>query len=105
MVKYVPQYKALCDHVHVSEAYQKASGNEREQMDSVLEELKICCGDKIVPQLTLHESLILEIQNSRAFKDRSPEEQRKIISYVGSKGFQKVVDDVEAGFCLDDLCK
>lgn len=48
-----------------------------------------------VPQLSLHESLVLMTLNSPEFRKRKPEEQAKVKETLDSKYFQDTFNDIE----------
>ena len=48
-----------------------------------------------IPQLSLHESLIFEILNSKKFRKRNSEEQGKVRKVLNSKYFKETLDGIE----------
>ena len=97
MVRFVSAYEAFCQYTRQLDSYQKADPGERRAIDEAIEnpELRAYFGSRVVPQLTLHESLLLALANSPAFQGRTGIEQRKVMGYVASQKFEGAVNGLE----------
>ena len=75
MVRFVNAYEALRQLIELSDWY-KTKPEDRETVDNWLQsdKVKAYYGRRVVPQLTLHESLVLAFANSDALQTRMPEE-------------------------------
>jgi len=97
MVNYIPAYEAFCQTVRQSEDYRGLDSRTKEEMEKALksEEIRNYFKGKFVPQLTLHESLVLAFANSDALQKRNYLEIDKVMDYLQSKGFSESVDNLE----------
>jgi len=97
MVRYISQYAALVQRIHASDSYQNAKHDERQEIDEWLdrEDVKNYFGSRIIPQLTFHESFVLGFANSKALRQRTPEEQQKVMKYVKSEKFKGCLNNLE----------
>ncbi|MEK6917801.1 MAG: hypothetical protein AABW51_02530 [Nanoarchaeota archaeon] len=98
MVTFVSQYDVFVQMVHSSDSYLNATEQGRKEMDEYLksQEVRNHFGSRIIPQFTLHESIVLEFTNCGAFQQRTPQEQQNIGRYLSSKKFKGVVDKLES---------
>ena len=97
MVRYVSQYGVLVQTICASDSYQNATEQERKEIDEFLDrkDIRAYFESRVVPQLTFHESLVLEFMNSGALQERTPEEQQKVMGYLTSERFKGVVENLE----------
>ena len=97
MVNYVPMYDAFVQQVRFSEAYTNLTDNEKKGVDKFLENKEVIkyFEGKIVAQLSLHESLTLAFASSEALNQRRPEEQEKVMRYLGSRLFKRTINSIE----------
>ncbi len=96
-MRYTSQYDALVWIIHASDSYAASTTDEKTQIDEWMSrgDVKEYFSNKIVPELSLHESLVLGFVDSDAFQKRIPEEREKIISYLNSAKFKHFADTLE----------
>lgn len=97
MVKYISQYDALVQAVHSSDAYKNANQTEKTEIGEWLnrEDVIRYFSGIVVPQLTLHESIVLGFANSDALRQITPEEQQKVLKRLNSTRFKQAADNLE----------
>ena len=97
MVRIISQYDALVQTVRASDSYQKATEKRKQEINEWLgrEDIIKYFSSRFVPQLTLHESLVLGFANSDALRQRTSEEQSIVLGYLNSKRFGSFVDNLE----------
>ena len=101
-MRYTSQYDALVETIHSSDSYKDSTAEEKKQVDDwlVSENVKKYFSARIVPELSLHESLILGIMNSDSLQQRLLVEQQKVAGYLNSERFRNVVDALEERMAL-----
>ena len=97
MVRFMPLYDLIVQRIRASDSYQNATEKERQEINQWLnrDDVKEYFSAKLVPQLTFHESFLLEIANSIAFREIKPEEREKIMGYLNSKNSKGFLDSLE----------
>ena len=93
----VSSYPLFVQNLHNADVYKSASEEERKTIDNWLYSPKVknCFDSNLIFQLSLHESLVLEIQGSDAFQARTHGEQKNIVNYMNSPNIRRRIDDLE----------
>ena len=97
MVKIISQYDVLVQTVHVSEEYQNATEKRKQEIDRWLKRGDVIeyFNSRFLSQFTLHESFSLGFVNSSALRNRTSEEQNKVMGYLNSKNFKGFADRLD----------